>query len=146
MIPPLPGTVSLIFDSSVVNPGGSPVDIKVNSHNIENLQVVAQLFKNELKQFQGIYNIEDNMMLGQYKLLPVLRDRGRIWGISEAQIGKQLAQGFGGEKVLTLQRGANEVEVVVRYKKYNRNNTENFDQIYIRTMDNRTILLSAIAK
>ena len=65
-------------------------------------------------------------------------------GLRLSDVAMQLRQGFYGEEVQRLQRGRDEVKVMLRYPKEDRSSLEDVEQIKIRTRAGNEIPLSAL--
>ena len=63
----------------------------------------------------GIYGIHDDLALGQRHFEIELTPAGKAAGLTPALIGKQLRSSFHGADVQRIQRGREEINVVVRY-------------------------------
>ncbi len=143
----IPGATAVNFESNIKRPGGKPIEIHVISEELDTLKIISGEVKEKLSQIQGLYNIKDNMPPGKIQILPILKDQGRTWGISEANIGQQLTQGFAGEEVLVLQRGPEEVKVRVRYAKEERRRLEDMASIQLRGNSGESrVPLSSVAE
>ena len=90
--------------------------------------------KDSLSQIDGIIDISDSNNLGKRQVvLKSLLPAGESMGLRLSDVATQLRQGFYGEEVQRLQRGRDEVKVMVRYPKGNRSSLEDVEQIKIRT-------------
>lgn len=113
----IPGAYSVEFNSDNVTPGGTGIEIQLFSTNLQSLIAATNQLKLELAQFNGVYGVGDDSPPGKYTLTAQLKPEGVFLGIDEEQLAKKLADGFYGAEVLKLQRGREEVKVMVRYEK-----------------------------
>ncbi|MDH4319475.1 MAG: efflux RND transporter permease subunit, partial [Desulfobulbaceae bacterium] len=89
--------------------------------------------KENLKQYPGVYDIADSYPLGKKELKIRLKPEARSLGITEAMLGRRLRSAFYGAEALRLQRGRNEVKVMVRYPADQRITLNDLDNMRIRT-------------
>ncbi|MDH3391827.1 MAG: efflux RND transporter permease subunit, partial [Desulfobulbaceae bacterium] len=74
-----------------------------------------------------------------------LKPAARTLGITEESLGRQIRAAFYGAEALRLQRGRNEVKVMVRYPEEDRKNLWDFESMRIRTPDGGEIPLQQAA-
>ncbi len=79
------------------------------------LQSVTNDFRSRLASEPGIYGLTDNMNLGKSHLELELTPEGRLAGLTPTAMGQQLRASFHGLEVQRIQRGNDEIKVVVRY-------------------------------
>lgn len=61
------------------------------------------------------------------------RPGARSLGVTMADIATQLRQGYYGDEVLKIQRGKDDVKVMVRYSRQERETESSIDRLRIRT-------------
>ena len=84
------------------------------------LQSAAIDFRALLDGEPGIYGLTDNMNLGMNQFAVELSPEGRLAGLTPVVVGQQLRAGFHGLEVQRIQRGKEEIRVVVRYPREQR--------------------------
>jgi len=83
--------------------------------DVEVLARAATDLKTFMANMPGIYEISDSLALGKRHVEIQLTPAGKAAGLTPALVGKQLRASFGGAEVQRLQRGREEIKVVVRY-------------------------------
>ncbi len=140
----LPGVDSISFTSSLFEVG-SDIDIRAAHADFAVLDSVAGRIKRSLAGYPGVANIDDSLSQGKRELKIQLRPEARTLGVTEEELGRQIRSAFYGAEALRLQRGRNEVKVMVRYPEEDRRKLWNLESMRIRTPDEGEISLAAAA-
>jgi multidrug efflux pump subunit AcrB len=98
-----------------------------------------------LASYPGVSDIADNYTRGKRELKLRLKPEARTLGITEEDLGRQVRDAFFGAEALRLQRGRNEVKVMVRYPEGDRKSLGDLETMRIRTRDGGEILFSQAA-
>jgi multidrug efflux pump subunit AcrB len=140
----LPGVDSVTFTSSLFEVG-TDIDVRAAHADFDVLDSVAGRIKRSLAEYPGVGNIDDSLSRGKRELKIQLRPEARTLGVTEEELGRQIRSAFYGAEALRLQRGRNEVKVMVRYPKEDRRKRWNLESMRIRTPDEGEIALAAAA-
>jgi multidrug efflux pump subunit AcrB len=138
------GIDSLIFTSNLVHVGDD-IDVRFAHNDFNTLELSAQRLKDALAQYPGVIDIKDSYPEGKKELKIRLKPAARTLGITEETLGRQIRGAFYGAEALRLQRGRNEVKVMVRYPEEDRRNLWDFENMRIRTPDGGEIPLQQAA-
>ncbi len=141
----IPETVTSTFATRQQSLEGKPLNIKLLSKDFEQLKIASAKFRQQLAQYQGLLNIEDDYQLGKLEIRPVLKDQGRLLGLSEEDVATQLFSGFAGKEALKIRRGQEELKVVVRYAYSQRNSIASLSSVKIQTANGDRIPLRFVA-
>jgi len=112
---------------------GSPVSISLLSKNLEELNSAKEMLLTNLKSMPELDNVNDNNSQGKQEIQIKLKPKAYFLGLSQAEIAKQVRQGFYGGQVQRLQQGKDELRVWVRYPKQDRLNIGQFEDMKIKT-------------
>lgn len=112
---------------------GSPVSISLLSKNLEELNSAKEMLLTNLKSMPELDNITDNNSQGKQEIQIKLKPKAYFLGLSQAEIAKQVRQGFYGGQVQRLQQGKDELRLWVRYPKQDRLNIGQFEDMKIKT-------------
>ena len=126
------GIDSLSFSSNLLHMGAN-VDVRLAHDDFGMLVQSAKRLKEFLSQYPGVSDIKDTYPEGKKELKIRLKPAARTLGITEEDLGRQIRAAFYGAEALRLQRGRNEVKVMVRYPEEDRRNLWNFENMRIRT-------------
>ncbi len=130
----VPGAETLSFSSNLVRLGAN-IDIQIAHEDFAVLDQVAEKIKSTLASYPGVGDIADTYALGKQELKVRLTPEARTLGVTEEDLGRQLRSAYYGAEALRLQRGRNEVKVLVRYPEAERQHLWNLEQLRIRTPD-----------
>ena len=128
----VPGTDSVTFASSLVH-FGDDVDIRIAHEDFEVLSSAVERIKSALADYPGVSDIDDTHAKGKRELKLKLKPEARTLGITEADLGRQIRSAFYGSEALRLQRGRNEIRVMVRYPENERMSLGDLESMRIRS-------------
>jgi len=136
----IPGLDSLTFRSNLVRMGAN-IDVLLAHQDFSVLEQSSERIRQALAEYQGVSDIEDTYSRGKREIKLKLKPAARTLGITETSLGRQVRAAFHGAEALRLQRGRNEIKVMVRYPDANRRELWNFETMRIRTPSGEEIPL-----
>ncbi|UCF83087.1 MAG: efflux RND transporter permease subunit [Desulfobacteraceae bacterium] len=128
----IPGTERLSFSTLTGGPGGNPIEIQLTGHDFKELQNAANELKFELSRYQGTFDITDNFKPGKVEIKIRAKESARPLGITLADLARQVRQAFYGEEAARLQRGRDDVKVMIRYSESERRTLGTIEEMRIR--------------
>ena len=142
----IPAASEVSFQSQSAG-SGNAIDLELSGDNMEDLLEATELVKRKLSEIEGIIDISDSNVLGKRQVsLKSLLPEGESTGLRLSDVGKQMRQAFYGEEVQRLQRGRDEVKVMVRYPKKNRLSIDDVETMKIRTKGGNKVPLSSLVE
>ncbi len=126
------GIESLGFSSNLMHMGEN-INVQLANDNFAVLSPAAAKVKAFLARYPGLSGIADNYPAGKRELKIKLKPEARMLGITEDDLGRQLRAAFYGAEALRMQRGRNEVKIMVRYPRNERRNLWDLRNMRIRT-------------
>ena len=87
----------------------------VKHRDAKALRDAATELRSHMSTMPGIYEISDSLSLGKRHFEIQLTPAGKAAGLTPASLGRQLRASFNGAVVQRIQRGRDEIKVVVRY-------------------------------
>ncbi len=141
----IPGLDSLTFRSNLVRMGAN-IDVLLAHQDFAVLEQSSERIRTALAEYQGVSDIEDTYARGKREIKLKLKPAARTLGITETDLGRQVRAAFYGAEALRLQRGRNEIKVMVRYPDANRRELWNFETMRIRTPSGQEIPLLQAAE
>ncbi len=141
----IPGAEELSFTSSIMS-AGSPVEVELRGGDLERLQAAAQEVKTALAAYPGVVDLRDSFRGGQQQLELDIRPSAEALGLTLQDLGRQVRQAFYGQEVQRVQRGRDDVRVMVRYPKSERTSLGDLENMRIRTSDGRAIPFQTVAE
>lgn len=135
----IPGVDKLTFSTVQGGPAGNPIEIQLTGADFQQLRQAADKLKAEIATYPGTFDITDNFKPGKPEGQIQVKAGATSLGISMGDIAKQIRQAFYGEEALRIQRGRDDIKVMVRYAEQNRKNIFGLEEMRIRTRDGREI-------
>ncbi len=139
------GAEALSVEELNAGPPGKPVDIRIKGSNLDVMQAVSEELKQTLARYPGTSQIQSDMRPGKNEILFTLKPEAVNLGITVADLGMQLNRAYYGGEALRLQRGRDEIKVMVRNTSEERSQLADLEKIRIRTADGREVPLLAVA-
>jgi len=141
----IPDAESLTFAGSLFS-SGNPIDIQLRGNDMDTLLEGAEKLKVELAKYPGVFDIEDSFREGKMELKMKLKESAANLGLTLADLAHQVRQGYYGEDALTIQRGKDDIDVVVRYPKEERRSLGDVEKMRIRTASGAEVPFSTVAE
>ncbi|MEM8953798.1 MAG: efflux RND transporter permease subunit [Verrucomicrobiota bacterium] len=128
----IPGAVEVTFQA-ISATAGNAIDLEITGNNIEELEAASAMIREELSKFEGVIDIADNNRRGKREFKLNILPSGEALGLRLNDVARQVRQAFYGEEAQRLQRGRDEVKVMVRYPREEREAVANLHEMKIRT-------------
>ena len=141
----IPGIESLTFTSNLMRLGAN-IDIQLAHEDFAVLDKATNLIRTVLEEYDGITDIKDTYARGKREIKLKLKPAARTLGITETDLGRQVRAAFYGAEALRLQRGRNEIKVMVRYPEADRRKLHSFETMRIHTPGGKEIPLLQAAE
>jgi multidrug efflux pump subunit AcrB len=126
--------------------GGTPIAVRFQSSDYEQLIRAKDLLKEELQQIAGVKDIRDDTPLGNNEFVVTLKPKGQALGFTVRDLTTQLRQGFYGDEVMRLQKGRDEVKVWVRFPKKDRVSIAQIENLKARTPTGEYVSFKEVAE
>lgn len=143
-IGPIPGAQELNFRAEIGR-GGDPLDIQLTGQDFAALSQVSAQIKKRLAEYPGLFDIQDTFENGKPEIRLSVRPEAEGLGLTNADLGRQVRQAFFGAQAQRIQRGRDDVRVMVRYPKADRASLASLDTMRIRTSDGLQIPIGNVA-
>ncbi|MTI13956.1 efflux RND transporter permease subunit [Sansalvadorimonas verongulae] len=141
----IPGVQELSFSSGDDAGGSKPVFFRLTGNNPKELNMAASELEQHLLSYEGLFDIYNSAEIPVNELLIDILPGAQALGLNLAQLGNQIRQGFYGEEVQRIQRGQEEVRVMLRYPKEERNDLSDLQRVRIRTTDGHEVPFYQVA-
>jgi multidrug efflux pump subunit AcrB len=143
--PPIPDVVSLSFSATIFSPG-EPVNVQLTGLNIDNLQAAADRLKRELPKYAGVFDIADSYRVGKQEIKLKIKPAAETFGLTQADLARQVRQAFYGEEAQRIQRGRDDVRIMVRYPEEQRRSLADLENMRIRTLAGGEVPFPVVAE
>ncbi len=111
----IPGVEKLTFTAVHGGPGGAAIHLEISGERVEDLTAVSELIKNQLAEFAGVFDIADDFDAGRPEVQIELFDSARALGLTTRSLATQVRSAFYGFEARKVQRGREDVKIMVRY-------------------------------
>lgn len=141
----IPGVSTLTFTSALFS-AGDAINVQMSHYNFDRLLDAADALKEILRGYTGVTDITDSFEPGKVELKLSLTEQGRIMGLTLADLARQVRQGFYGDEVQRIQRGRDDIRVMVRYPEQERKSLADIENMRIRLPDGTEIPFEVVAE
>ena len=141
---PITDAIELKFDSNLFT-GGKDLDIQLEGDNVDELRVVAEKIRLKLGEYPGVLDITDSFRSGKQELKLSILPSGEALGLTLGNLARQVRQAYYGEEAQRIQRGRDDVRVMVRYTEAERRSLGSLDSMRIRTPAGSEVPFATVA-
>ena len=140
----IPGAESLTFRAEIGR-SSDPIDVQLSGTSLTILQDVADHIKTRLSTYPTVFDIADSMSDGKEELQIELTQQGLALGLNRVNVAGQVRNSFFGSQVQRIQRGRDDVRVMVRLPIDERRSVADLQNILINTPTGGSVPLSHVA-
>ena len=141
----IPEAVALTFDTSLIALGNQ-VDVQLSGPDLHVLRAAAGALRQRLAGYTGLYEIEDSFQSGKRELQIRIKPAAERLGLTLHDLGRQVRQAFYGEEAQRIQRGRDDIRVMVRYPRDERRSLAALENMRVRTADGGQVPFSWVAQ
>jgi multidrug efflux pump subunit AcrB len=145
LVPEIPGIKSFSIASEGGPDGGNDISFEFSSSDLVALREATTELKNHLSSYDGVADINDSFSGGSDEIRLNIKPEAEALGLTLNMLATQVRYGFYGAEAQRVQRGDEEVKVMVRYPKDQRNSIGNLESMRIRTIAGEEIPFSEVA-
>jgi len=140
----IPEAIDVKFTTTMMSPGDD-VDVQLTGRDTDQLRTAADALKAHLTEYAGVSEIADSFRAGKQEMQLGIKPAAEILGLTLQDLGRQVRQAFYGEEAQRIQRGRDDVRVMIRYPADDRRSIGNLDSMRIRTPDGGEVPFSLVA-
>ena len=140
-----PGVEALSFESSLVSIG-SPIEIELDGPELGTLRAAAEDLKARLAGYPGVFDVADSFRGGKRELEVQILPSAEALGLTLEDLARQLRQAFYGAEAQSIQRGRDELKVMVRYPAAERRSLGDVEGMRIRSADGSQVPFESVAR
>ena len=142
---PIPEAVSVNLSTSYVNVGDD-INVQLAGRELGRLRAAADAVKRGLAQYVGVYDVADSFQAGKHEMQLGIKPSAETLDLRLHDLGRQVRQAFYGEEVQRIQRGRDDIRVMVRYPREQRQSLGDLEQMRIRTPAGYEVPFSYVAR
>jgi multidrug efflux pump subunit AcrB len=144
LIGPIPGAESITYRAEIGR-SSDPIDVQLSSNSQATLQEIADQIKTRLATYPTVFEIADSLSDGKEELQIELTQQGKALGLTRVNVSNQVRNAFFGSQVQRIQRGRDDVRVMVRLPISERRSLSDLQNILIQTPSGGSVPLSHVA-
>ena len=141
---PVPEAVAIDLHTSLLS-SGEDVDVELSGRDLDRLRAAADVLKGRLAEYAGVYAVADSIRTGKAEMRLDIRPAAETLGLTLQDLGRQVRQAFYGEEAQRIQRGRDDVRVMVRYPREQRRSLGNLENMRVRTPNGGEVPFSQVA-
>ncbi|XOV70520.1 MAG: efflux RND transporter permease subunit [Verrucomicrobiota bacterium] len=141
----IPGVEDLTFTASIFS-SGEPINVQFTGKDFDKLRQAADQLKLHLASYPGIQDISDSFREGKQEMKLSIKPEAEALGLTQADLGRQVRQAFYGEEAQRIQRGRDELRVMVRYPENDRRSIGSLESMRVRLPDGTEVPFEEVAE
>jgi multidrug efflux pump subunit AcrB len=140
----IPDAVELQFTTSFFSTG-KDVDVELYHEDQQVLRAAVDDLLGELRRMPEVKDAATSYRAGKPELELRIRPTAEPLGLAQQDLARQVRQAFHGEEAQRVQRGRDDVKVMVRYPESGRRSLQDLDALRIRTPSGDEVPLAEVA-
>lgn len=141
----VPNAIAVSIAETVRGPAGRPIEVGFMSDELEHAKAASDLAREWFAQFDGVYDLMDDMRRGKQEIRLQLKPDAVAQGLNVRSMASQLSAAFQGTKVTDMQVGNDQFEINVQYEKEDRDSLEDFADFQFMLANGKQVPLAAVA-
>jgi multidrug efflux pump subunit AcrB len=142
----LPGVKQLAFQNIGGIQGGPDISLRLIGANTQQVARAAKELERRIRQYEGLYDIRNSYESGHREIKLNIKPEAEALGLTLQDLADQVRAGFYGMEVQRIQRGQDEVKVMVRFPKDERDSVGYLDHMRIRTPGGGRVPFHSVAE
>ena len=141
----IPEALELGFSASDLLPG-EDVNVQLAGADPVQLRAAVGRVKDGLRGFTGVHDVSDSFEGGPREMRIGIKPVAEGLGLALEDVGRQVRQAFYGEEAQRIQRGRDDIRVMVRYPAELRRSLGNLESMRIRIPDGGEVPFGYVAE
>jgi len=141
----IPGVRELSFIDGDHFGGGSPLSFRLSGENFSALEGAAVELVQKLAEYEGVFDVLNSSSSGGEEIKLTIKPEAEALGLNLQSLGRQVRQAFYGEEAQRIQRGKDELKVMVRYPLEDRRSISDLENMMIRTPSGDEVPFGSVA-
>jgi len=143
MIGVIPGAESLTFRAEIGRIS-DPIEVQLSGLDFATLSEVADKVKERLALYPAVFDISDTLSDGKQELQIELKDEAHALGLTRSDVLNQIRNAFYGFQVQRIQRGRDDIRVMVRYPESERKSVASLEDLRITSANGLSVPLGQV--
>jgi multidrug efflux pump subunit AcrB len=142
----IPGVRELTFADGEHFGGGAPLSFRLSGENFVALENAADDLVAKLTEYDGVFDVINSSRSGGEEIKLTIKPEAEALGLNMQSLGRQVRQAFYGEEAQRIQRGKDELKVMVRYPLEDRRSIADLENMMIRTPTGDEVPFRSVAE
>ena len=112
---------------------GRPISVAIYGKDFDRIAGLTEKVREYLKSYPGVFDIQDNYSSGKEELQLTLTPLADSLGLAQSDVASQVRQALYGFEAQRIQRGYDEIKVMVRYPEQARSSVSDVNNVPINT-------------
>lgn len=125
---------------------GPSIAFDLKHKNFNTLRAASQDLEQAMRHFDGLYDFRNGASDTADEFHLDILPEAEALGLTRYELGKQVRHAFYGAEAQRVQRGIDEVKVLVRYPKADRETTNSINSMFIRTPAGDAVPFETVAR
>ena len=125
---------------------GSDMDLRLRGENTSILERAGEDLVEYLQGFSGLYNVQSTASSGPKELKLAVTPAGEAAGLTLGDLGRQVRYALYGVEVQRIQRGEDNLRVMVKYPKDERQSIGNLEDMWVRLPNGTSAPFAVVAE
>jgi multidrug efflux pump subunit AcrB len=145
MIGPIPGAKELSFRAEIGR-SSDPINVQLAGQDFDKLSAASQRIQEQLQTYSGVFDITDTFQDGKPEIKLSIKPEAELLGLTQTALARQVREAFFGAQAQRIQRGRDDIRVMVRYPRKERETLASLEQMRIRTPEGIEVPFSTVAE
>ena len=126
--------------------GDSALSLRFSGADYGSLERAADELGEALEEYEGVFDIRNSALSGGSEIRLKIKPEAEALGLTMTSLGRQVRQAFYGEEAQRIQRGKDEIKVMVRYPREERQSVADLENMRIRTPAGDEVPFESVAE
>jgi multidrug efflux pump subunit AcrB len=136
--------IELTFSANTFS-AGEALRFELQGRDVEVLKLAAANLRERLALYPGVIDLTDSFRAGKQEIKLDILPEAKSLGLTLNDLARQVRQAFYGEEAQRIQRGTDDVRVMVRYPEEERKSLSNLENMRIRTSSGTEVPFANVA-
>ena len=138
------GAKELYFRAEIGR-GRDPLEVQLTGQRIGDLTKAAEIVRKQMETYDGLFDVSDNLDNARDEIQLKVKPEAEQFGMTMTDLANQVRQAFFGEEIQRIQRGRDEIRVMLRYPQADRRSLAALDGMKIRTSTGQEVPFTTVA-
>jgi multidrug efflux pump subunit AcrB len=141
----IPGVKELTFGVEI-HGMGAPINVQLSGERTEELRAAARRIEEKLRGIEGTHDISIDLSDGKKEVRLFVKPEAEALGITQGELARQVRQGFYGDEAQRIQRGRDDIRIMVRYPRDERRSLADVENMRIRLPGGGQVPFATVAR